>query len=388
MSGEAARGPDPRREERVARAALSRLAEPGDPRMTRLTTELGGVELFRLLSTGRNPHDGLLDDVALRLAETDGAGELARAERLGVRLVIPGDDEWPPQLDDLAAVEPIQERGGTPIGLWVRGPLTLDRLEGSVAVVGSRSSTSYGDSVSGQIGAVAARAGCVVVSGGAFGIDQAAHRGAISMGAPTVAVLACGADRAYPSAHRALLDHIATTGAVVSESPIGCAPLRIRFLARNRLIAALTRGTVVVEAAVRSGALNTSNWANRLHRVVLGVPGPVTSAPSGGVHHLIRTGAATLVQGGHEVLEAIGASGQHLLEEPRGPTRSRDSLSSRHRQVLDAVPVSQGASSDSVARTAGMALLEVSTRLAYLEERGLTERTEEGWRLAALALRD
>ena len=386
--GSASHEPDPRREERVARAALSRLSEPGDPRMTELTAELGGVELHRLLSVGRDPRSGLLDDVALRLAETDGVAELARAERLGVRLVIPGDAEWPTQLDDLAGVEPLQERGGTPIGLWVRGPLRLDTLGESVAVVGSRSSTTYGDAVAGEIAAVTSRAGTVVVSGGAFGIDQAAHRGAIAMDRPTVAVLACGADRAYPAAHRGLLDHIATTGAVVSEAPIGCAPLRVRFLARNRLIAALTRGTVVVEAAVRSGALNTTNWAGRLHRVVLGVPGPVTSASSGGVHHLIRTGAATLVSGGREVLEAIGVSGQYLLEEPRGPTRSRDQLSPRHLQVLDAVPVSRGASSDSVARTAGMALLEVRSRLSYLEERGLTERTEEGWRLAALALRD
>ncbi len=386
--GSACHSQDHRRAERVARAALSRLSEPGDPRMTGLTTELGGLELHRLLSAGRDPHSGLLDDVALRLAETDGVAELARAERLGVRLVIPGDDEWPAQLGDLAGVDPLQDRGGTPIGLWVRGPLRLDTLGESVAVVGSRSSTTYGDAVAGEIAAVTSRAGTVVVSGGAFGIDQAAHRGAIAMDRPTVAVLACGADRAYPAAHRGLLDHIATTGAVVSEAPIGCAPLRVRFLARNRLIAALTRGTVVVEAAVRSGALNTTNWAGRLHRVVLGVPGPVTSASSGGVHHLIRTGAATLVSGGREVLEAIGVSGQYLLEEPRGPVRSRDQLSPRHLQVLDAVPVSRGASSDSVARTAGMALLEVRSRLSYLEERGLTERTEEGWRLAALALRD
>src|SRR4029078_13034542 len=123
-------------------------------------------------------------------------------------------------------------------------------------------------------------------------IDQAAHRGALAGGVSTVAVLACGVDRAYPAAHQRLLDHLADRGAVVSELAPGCAPTRLRFLARNRVIAALTRGTVVVEAAVRSGALNTANWANRLHRTVMGVPGPVTSAPSQGVHQLIRTGAA------------------------------------------------------------------------------------------------
>ncbi len=141
----------------------------------------------------------------------------------------------------------------------------------------------------------------------------------------------------------------------------------------------------IVEAAIRSGALNTANWANRLNRVVLGVPGPVTSATSAGVHHLIRTGAAGLVTNGAEVLEAVGSSGEHLLEDPREPAKSRDRLSIRHQQVLDAVPVSRGASSASVARTAGLGVVEVRRALAYLEQRGLVEQSDDGWRLAALA---
>jgi DNA processing protein len=269
--------------------------------------------------------------------------------------------------------------------LWVKGPLRLDQLEGSVAVVGARSATTYGESVAGEIGAVVARAGSPVISGAAVGIDQAAHRGAVAMDGPTVAVLACGADRVYPAAHAALIAHIAATGMVVSEAALGCAPQRVRFLARNRLIAALTRGTVVVEAAIRSGALNTANWANRLNRVALGVPGPVTSATSAGVHQLIRSGGAALVTRGAEVLEAVGVSGEHLLEDPRGPDTSRDRLTVRHRQVLDAVPVSSGAPSDSVARTAGLGVVEVRRALAYLEHRGLVEQSDDGWRLAALA---
>ncbi len=327
----------------------------------------------------------MLDNVRARLETTDAERELEHALRLGIRFVIPGDAEWPAQLEGLAAAGELHERGGVPVGLWVKGPLRLDQLMGSVAVVGSRSSTSYGDSVAGEIGAVVARSGACVVSGAAFGIDQAAHRGAIAMDGPTVAVLACGADRVYPAAHASLIDHIAATGAVVSEAAPGCAPQRVRFLARNRLIAALTRGTVVAEAAIRSGALNTANWANRLNRVVLGVPGPVTSATSAGVHQLIRTGAAGLVTGGAEVLEAVGSSGEHLLEEPRAPDTARDRLSIRHQQVLDAVPVSRGASSASVARTAGLGLMEVTRALAHLEARGLAERSDDGWRLAALA---
>ncbi len=370
--------------ERLARAALSRLAEPGDPRFTELTTELGAVELHQRLLEQRDVND-LLADVAMRLATAQPERELAQAAKLGIRFVIPGDAEWPEQLDCLAGAGELHERGGVPIGLWVKGPLRLDQLAGSVAVVGSRSSTTYGDSAAGEIGAVVARSGAAVISGAAFGIDQAAHRGAIAMDGPTVAVLACGADKVYPEAHASLLRHIAATGAVVSEAALGCAPQRVRFLARNRLIAALARGTVIVEAANRSGALNTANWANRLNRVVLGVPGPVTSATSGGVHHLIRTGGAGLVTNGSEVLEAVGASGEHLVEDPRGPETSRDRLSTRHKQVLDAVPVSSGARSDSVARAAGLGIVEVRRALAYLEGRGLVEQFDDGWRLAALA---
>ncbi|MCD4536022.1 DNA-processing protein DprA [Nocardioides sp. cx-169] len=370
--------------DRLARAALSRLAEPGDPRLTALVAELGAQELHRLLVDQRDP-EGLRTDLAARLASSDPERELDRAARLGLRFVIPSDAEWPAQVDDLVRAGQLHERGGPPIGLWVRGPVRLDSLTGSVAIVGARSATSYGAQVAGELAAVAARAGFPVVSGAAFGIDQAAHRGAVAVDAPTVAVLACGADRVYPAAHQQLIDHIAATGAVVSEAAPGCAPTRIRFLARNRLIAALARGTVVVEAAARSGALNTANWAARLNRVVLGVPGPVTSAQSQGVHQLLRQGAATVVTSGQELLELVGESGSHLADEPRGPVHPRDRLSSRHRQVLDAVPVAYGAGTDSVARTAGLGVVEVRSALTYLLGAGLVVQDDAGWRLAAPA---
>jgi DNA processing protein len=371
-------------EERLARAALSRLTEPGDLSMTPLVHEFGGAVMHRRLLEERGlPR--IFASIAARLPSVDAAKELDRAARLGIRFVIPTDVEWPSQLDDLAGTEPLQNRGGVPIGLWVKGPVRLDRLAGSIAVVGSRAATTYGDRIAGDIGSVAARAGAPVVSGAAFGIDQAAHRGALAGGGPTVAVLACGVDRIYPKAAEALLTHLAEVGAVVSEAPLGCSPHRIRFLARNRLIAALTCGTVIVEAAVRSGALNTANWADRLNRPVMGVPGPVTSAPSGGVHQLIRKGAATLVTNGQEVLEMVGSAGEHLLDEPRGPVRSRDHLSVKEQQVLDAVPVSTPAPADSIARVAGLAIAEVGSTLGRLEGAGLVERHDHGWRLAALA---
>jgi DNA processing protein len=369
---------------RSARAALSRLAEPGDHRITSLTTELGPVDLYERLAAQRDVN-GVLDDIAVRLTTTDPAGELARAATLGIRFVIPEDDEWPRQLDDLAAAGTLHERGGVPVGLWVRGPLRLGEVGGSVAIVGSRSATTYGTATAGEFAAVASRAGLTVVSGAAYGIDQAAHRGAIAMDGPTVAVLACGVDRIYPAGHAELIKHIARTGAVVSEAPLGCSPQRVRFLARNRLIAGLTRGTVVVEAAVRSGALNSANWADRVNRTVMGVPGPVTSAASGGVHQLIRKGAAALVTTGEEVLELVGASGEHLVDAPRGPVTARDHLPVKQQQVLDAVPLATGAPVDSIARVAGLSLLEVSAALPRLRAAGLVERDEGGWRLAALA---
>ena len=225
--------------ERLARVALARLTEPGDPRVASLVAELGATKVHEHLAAERDVR-GLLTDVAARLEAMDPARDLEQAERLGIRFVIPGDEEWPRRVDDLAGVAPVQDRGGAPLGLWVRGPLGLHELESSVAVVGSRSATSYGADLAAAIGAELARADQTVVSGAAFGIDQAAHRGALAMGGPTVAVLACGVDRAYPVAHKPLLDHLAATGAVVSELAPGCAPTRLRFLSRNRLIAALT----------------------------------------------------------------------------------------------------------------------------------------------------
>jgi len=370
-------------QERLARVALARISEPGDPRLAGLVAELGAVAVHMALAAERGPDD-LRTDVAARLREADPERDLDVAQRLGIRFVIPSDDEWPHQLDDLAAAEPVQGRGGPPLGLWVRGPVRLHELH-AVAIVGSRSATTYGADVAAELAAGVARAGVVVVSGAAFGIDQAAHRGAVAAGGVTVAVLACGVDRAYPAAHRGLLDHLAAEGAVVSELAPGCAPTRLRFLARNRLIAALARGTVVVEAALRSGALNTANWTTRLNRPLLGVPGPITSAPSQGVHQLIRSGAATLVTSGEEVLELVGAAGEHLVEVPRGRARPRDRLPLRSQQVLDAVPVAACARADSIARTAGLGLVEVRSTLVRLRAHGLVEELPTGWRLAALA---
>jgi len=371
-------------DERLARATISLVTEPGDVRCLGLTRELGGVRFLEAL----REHADLrpeLTAAAGRLAEVRPQQVLDRARRQGIRFVVPGDDEWPGSLDELGGTGALQARGEVPVGLWVRGPLRLDQLASALAVVGSRSSTTYGDQVAGELAAVVGRAGRPIVSGAAYGIDYAAHRGALSADAPTVAVLACGVDRAYPAAHRRLLDHLGTHHAVVSESPPGAAPFRIRFLARNRLIAALTRGTVVVEAKVRSGALNTAGWADRLHRVVMGTPGLVTSAASEGVHELLRAGGAALVTRGEDVLELLGTAGEYLTEPARGPAAPRDRLSIRAPQVLDAVPASSPAPTDSVALVAGLGAAEVDRLLAELSAEGFVERLPTGWRLGERA---
>lgn len=366
-------------QERLARVRLSHAVEPGDAKVTDRVTTVGALRVVDELLVGEDSRP----ELAARLRSTDPERLLSVADRQGIRFVTPTDAEWPTQLDDLAHGQRVQGLGGIPVGLWVRGPMRLTELAESVAIVGSRSATSYGFDVATDVAAAVARAGAPVVSGAAYGIDQAAHRGALAAAGATVAVLACGADRVYPAAHRDLIDHIARHYAVVSEAPLGSAPTKVRFLSRNRLIAALSRGTVLVEAAIRSGALNTAHWADLLSRVLMGVPGPVTSVTSQGVHNQIRAGSASLVTSGPEVLELVGASGEHLMAVPRGPERPHDGFSLREVQVLDAVPVSRGASTESIGSVAGVGVQEADRVLLALTDAGLVHLGLDGWRLVA-----
>src|SRR3954454_651350 len=367
--------------DRIARAALCRLGEPGDPRLAALVDDLGAERVYAVLREEREA-SGMATEVAARLQDLDPEADLRRAGTAGIRFRVPGDEEWPEQLADLDRAGPLNGRGGAPLGLWVRGAGRLDEVcARSVAVVGSRSATTYGVGVAGEMADHLTDAGVTVISGAAFGIDQAAHRGALAGGGPTVAVLACGVDRAYPAAHRQLLAYIADRGLVVSELPPGCAPTRLRFLSRNRLIAALSLGTVVVEAAVRSGALNTASWASGLNRAVMGVPGPVTSAPSEGVHELLRGRDAALVTRGSDVLELVSPIGSFGQSPPRAEEHPRDRLDETDRRVLEAVPVARPAADASIARTAGLAHGTTTAALHRLAALGLVVGVTAGWRL-------
>lgn len=368
-------------DERLARIALALTREPGDLWLARTVTEIGAVDLYEHLRSSRR-RSGTAAEVAGRLAGIEPERELDRARRLGLRFVVPGDDEWPGQVDDLAFAEPGTEGGGAPLGLWVRGPRRLDELSRSVAIVGARSATTYGCDVAAEIAAGCGVAGWTVVSGGAVGIDVAAHRGVLAAGGGTAAVLACGADKVYPRAHQQLLEHVADEHVLVSETVPGGAPFKHRFLTRNRVIVALARGTLVVEAAARSGALNSAGWATRLNRPLLGVPGPVTSATSEGVHALLRSGRATVATSAEDVLEAVAGLGEHGAAAPRGPERAPDRLSPRQRQVLEAIPAVRAAGLESIARVAGLDVAEVTTALEVLAGVGLVEADGRGWRLA------
>ncbi|MEK2494564.1 DNA-processing protein DprA [Kitasatospora purpeofusca] len=374
---EARSRPEP---ERLARAALSRLGEPGDAALGRWLTRLDALDVVRAIRGGA-PAEQLGVDAArlaayrARMPGLDPVADLERVRSVGGRFIIPGDAEWPSQLDDLGQ--------GRPTGLWVVGTGSLRLLAlRSVAVVGARACTAYGAHVAGDLAAQLAERGWVVVSGGAYGIDAAAHRGALAVGGPTVGVLACGVDVAYPRGNTSLIRRIAEQGLLVSELPPGEHPTRFRFVLRNRVIAALTRGTVVVEAALRSGALSTARRARDLNRHTMGVPGPVTSELSAGVHALVRSGAATVVTDAAEVVELIGAIGEDLAPQRGGPVLPRDLLEPEAARVLEAVPATaEGAPVERLARQSGLPPDEVLQRLYELGSLGHVERHGAHWRL-------
>jgi DNA processing protein len=368
--------------ERRARMLLSWVAEPGDADACELVQAYGAETLLQRLSAVVPGHDDTTKVAgwAARLRAVDAEDLVETAREAQARFVCPGDREWPTRLGDLAALGGGQgdRRGGAPFGLWVRGAGDLGSLTAtSVAIVGARAATAYGEHVSGDLAIGCSVAGWTVVSGGAYGIDVAAHRGALAADRPTVCVLAGGVDRLYPAGHAPLLRRILERGCLVSEAAPGCAPTRGRFLVRNRLIAALTLGTVVVEAAVRSGSLNTARWADDLARSVMGVPGPVTSAASRGVHELLRSAAGVLVTDADEVVETLSPIGTGLAPRREEAPRPADALGRETRQVLDAVPRRQPAPSASIALTAGLPHRCVVDRLAWLARAGWVHQVDD-----------
>jgi DNA processing protein len=399
-------------ERALARAGLTYLAEPGDPALGALlgicTPEeiMAAIKADMLPGTGPGCGDSPASRAALeralgrwriRLPTLPSDAQIAGACRGGIRLVGPEHPDWPAELDQLGP--------GRPYALWLRGSANLRRLsQRSVSVVGSRAATGYGCHVAGEIAADLAERGWAVVSGGAYGIDAAAHRGALATRGITIAILACGVDFPYPAGHADLFADIADQGLVISEWPPGRHPARVRFLIRNRVIAALSCGTVIVEAGERSGALNTARHAAELGRPLMAVPGPVTSAQSAGCHLIIREWGASCVTRATDIADLLSPLSATDPQESAGaaPGRGRgpatppgpgptspawdpalpyDDLDADTARVLDAFPARGGAGTSTIAVDAGVDLDTVLRCLGVLAGYGFIERGDDGWRL-------
>jgi DNA processing protein len=386
-------------EERLSRAALARLMEPQDAAGLALVQVCGAVDALRI-ATGRAAAGPALEQEITALLADNGSAtswagmtaslkrwqpripdlaperDLATMARLGGRLIIPSDELWPVQLADLG----IQE----PICLWWRGQeQPLPGADKCIALVGSRDSTSYGASVTGDIAYSLAQRGLTVVSGGAYGIDAHAHRAALAGGTspvPTIAVMAGGVDRFYPSGNEDLLRAVCNQGAVIAEVPPGSAPTRYRFLQRNRLIAALSAVTVVVEARWRSGALNTAHHAETLGRAVGAVPGSVHSANSAGCHRLLRDGGAVCVTDAAEIVELAAPSGAGLPQPHQAGAEVQDGLTLEDLILLDALPLRSTTSVEKLCSVAGLSQESVRAGLGRLGLLGLAVSERGGWK--------
>jgi DNA processing protein len=383
-----------------AYVSWSALAEPADPVASWLVAALGPEGALAWTRTaGTNPVAASMElasfapppqvDAAIKASEkwqarldvAEPGPHRERAARVGARVLTRADPGWPQPLDDLGAT--------APFALWVRGEGDAAALWGrSVAVVGARSATAYGEHVTASIAAGLVDDGWTIVSGGAYGIDAAAHRACIAVEGASIAVMAGGVDRFYPTGNAPMLEALLERGVVMSEVPPGYAPHRSRFLTRNRIIA--TAGaTVVVEAALRSGALSTARHAAALARPLAAVPGSVTSAASAGCHALIRDHMATLVTESHDVIELAAPLGAAIAEPAlsasqvaTNATRSQprpDFASPFERQAYDTLGP-RGTSFDQVARGAGLTAAQARVALGGLELAGLATHTGAVWR--------
>jgi len=360
--------------ETAARAAWSVLVEPGDGVAGALVAALGARDALTLAVTEQGlltpgvVEPGPLADARARWRPRAQAKAVLHAldscRELGGRLLLPGDAEWPRGLSDLG--------DHAPLVLWVRGDASAFSAGGAVAVVGARAATPYGESVAGELAGDLAASGVLVVSGGAYGIDGAAHRAALGAGGTTAAFLAGGVDRAYPAGHQQLFDRIRHRGLMLSEVPCGGAPTRWRFLQRNRLIAAAGLATVVVEAGWRSGSLNTAGHAAALGRPIGAVPGPVTSAASAGCHRLLREYDAICVTSAQEVRELWDAG------EGSGPPPA--ATNPEQIRLMDALSTRAARPAPDLARRSGLAVDRVRSLLGLLALEGAVVQSPDGWR--------
>ncbi len=351
-----------------ARIALACVCEPGEPGLADLIDTRGPCAVVAALLSGAPVRIPRAASIGARLAGLDFESQLARAEDLGCRIVLPGGLEWPGQLDQLGPQRPIA------LWCWGEANLRLHALA-SVAMVGARACTRYGEMVAREWSAVLAGQSITVVSGGAYGIDAAAHRGALAVDGTTICILAGGVDQAYPRGHDGLFAQIVERGVLVSEAPLGETVRRRRFLTRNRLIAALSSATCVVEAAQRSGSSRTATYAAELNRPVFAVPGPVTSQASAGTHRLIQDHIAVLAGDVEDIRDAVGPLRITKRRSDGGPE-----IPTRLREVLDALPGEgrTGITCEVAAVRSGIEVQETRSWLATAQQRGYVRSDENG----------
>ncbi|MFV0907994.1 DNA-processing protein DprA [Rothia mucilaginosa] len=310
--------------------------------------------------------------------------EAHMAATCGAWLVTPADPLWPPQLNDLGPARPY--------GLWCRGDSRhlLDVASApSVALVGSRDPSIYGTEATTHLAAELARRGYTVISGGAMGIDIAAHRAALTQQGsdlPTIAFMAGGLDRLYPAQNSDALNMIVDRGLIMSEVSVGNTPTRWRFLERNRLIAALARHTIVVEARWRSGALNTARHAMEIGRTLWAVPGQINSPNSVGTNRLLRDGLAQTLTEAADILEYDAAAGfelgtEHESEWDQAASSSAlDELTERQGRVWDDLSPRSYRGVDEIAAALGLSARDVMADLFHLGRCGLAESSGTSWR--------
>jgi DNA processing protein len=305
-----------------------------------------------------------------RLKSADVVHSIEQAARVGAALVVRGDTGWPSQVEDLGR--------HAPMVLWRRGSAAVCiNAARSFAIVGARAPTTYCEQVTMDASAELVGRGFAIVSGAAYGIDGMAHGAALANEGQTVAILAGGVDRFYPSGHDALLRKIAQYGAVISEVPCGAAPTKWRFLQRNRLIAAVSSATVVVEAGHRSGSLNTAAHASALGRPLGAVPGPVTSPLSRGPNALLADGAH-VIRRAEDALDLACGVGAWQRRQP-AQARVPDHLHALHQAVCE------GARSADALVERGFSVTAVLAGLAELELGGHLRRVVGGRYEAVLA---
>ncbi len=316
--------------------------------------------------------------IRMELDEADVERELALIAEHGATLVAIDDEAYPLLLKHIHDPPPL---------LYVRG--AFDRSDSiALGVVGSRKCTAYGREQAERLAAACAQAGMAIVSGGARGIDTASHRAALRMRGRTIAVLGCGLGQCYPPENRELFEAIAAQGAVISELPMTAPPIADNFPRRNRLISGLALGILVVEAAIRSGALITARLASEDHnREVMAVPGRVDSQASAGCHKIIREGWAALVTNAADIMDALGETGQLLRGAMDADDRSRQAASGEgeqltldhagmddaQRKLIDAITL-EPIDIDTLARRTALPVGAIHGHLTMFELRGLTER--------------